>query len=344
MSRFRSGGGPSSLGRCWYRACVDARRRIALLVALLALAAVGVVAVAVVSSGSGSSASTIADAKPRAGRPPLSILLGLRSDPEARALAQASALYEHGRTRAAGRVFARYDSLAARVGAAFAAWPNGGLERLEELANLYPKSPVVQLNLGLARLWAGRGDATAAWQDARDADPDSPYAILAGNLLHPSLPRGMPAFIPSFPASPRISHLPPGRQLAALRARALHGDARDWILYGVGLQRVGKTVSARAAFARAARLAPHDADAQVAAAVGLFDKDDPTPAFAHLGPLTRTFPHDPTVRFHLGVLLLWTGRIPAAERQLRLAAHTRPGSPLAREAARYLETIERARH
>lgn len=322
---------------------MSARRRVVLLVAVLALAAVGVVAAAVFSSGSGSSASTVPDAKPRQGRPPLSILLGLRSDPEARALARASALYEQGRTRAAARIFDRYGSLAARVGAAFAAWPNGSLEQLEELANLYPKSSVVQLNLGLARLWAGRGDATAAWQDAEDADPDSPYAILAGNLLHPNLPRGMPAFIPSFAPPAAIARLAPDRQLAALRARALHGSARDWILYGVGLQRVGKTVSARDAFARAARLAPDDAQAQVAAAVGLFDKDDPTPAFAHLGPLTRTFPHDPTVRFHLGVLLLWTGRIPAAERQFRLAARTRPGSPLAREAARYLETIERAR-
>jgi len=50
-----------------------------------------------------------------------------------------------------------------------------------------------------------------------------------------------------------------------------------------------------------------------------------------------------TVRFHLGVLLLWTGRIEAAQRQFRLAARSQPESPLAREAARYLETIRRAR-
>jgi hypothetical protein len=49
------------------------------------------------------------------------------------------------------------------------------------------------------------------------------------------------------------------------------------------------------------------------------------------------------VRFHLGVLLLWTGRIQGAERQLRLAAKARPGSPLASEAGRYLETIRAAR-
>ena len=43
------------------------------------------------------------------------------------------------------------------------------------------------------------------------------------------------------------------------------------------------------------------------------------------------------------MLLLWTARIEEAERQFRLAAATQPGSPLAREAERYLETIRRAR-
>ena len=319
------------------------RRRIGLLVALLALVAIAVVAVAVLSVGGGSSASTPADAKPRAGRPPLSLVLGLRADPESRTLARAAALYNAGRPDAAARLFARYDSLPARVGAALSTWPSGSLERLEELANLYPSSGVVQLHLGLARLWAGQGDPTAAWQDAQDADPDSPYAILAGNLLHANLPRGLPAFIPSFAAPPGIARLPADRQLGALRSLARRGGARDWILYGVGLQRVGKPVSARRAFDRAAQLAPGDPQARVAAAVGLFEKDDPTPAFAHLGPLTREFPQEPTVRFHLAVLLLWTGRIPAAERQLRLAARTRPGSPIAREAARYLDTILKAR-
>jgi hypothetical protein len=81
----------------------------------------------------------------------------------------------------------------------------------------------------------------------------------------------------------------------------------------------------------------------VAAAVGAFDKADPAIAFGRLGPLARRFPHEPSVRFHLGVLLLWTGRIDEAARQLGLAARTRPGSPLAKEAARYLETIRKAR-
>ena len=88
---------------------------------------------------------------------------------------------------------------------------------------------------------------------------------------------------------------------------------------------------------------PNDVEAQVAGAVGAFDKDTPARAFGRLGPLTRTYPDEPTVRFHLGVLLLWTGRVEGAERQFRLAAKAQPGSPLAREAKRYLETIRKAR-
>jgi Flp pilus assembly protein TadD len=118
---------------------------------------------------------------------------------------------------------------------------------------------------------------------------------------------------------------------------------REQLLYGVGLQRVGQPISARRVFEQAARRAPRDAEAQVARAVGLFDKAAPEVAFARLGPLTKTFPNEPTVRFHLGVLLLWTGRIDLAERQLKLASETRPGSPLADEAVRYLVTIRKAR-
>jgi Flp pilus assembly protein TadD len=140
-----------------------------------------------------------------------------------------------------------------------------------------------------------------------------------------------------------VTRLPAGKQLEALRARAEAGGVRDQLLYGIGLQRVGRPVSAGEVFQEAASRAPRDAEAQVAAAVGMFDKAAPEIAFGRLGPLTRTFPDDPSVRFHLGLLLLWTGRVDGAVRQFRLASETNPGSPLAGEAARYLRTIRRAR-
>jgi len=322
---------------------MSARRRIVLLVGLAAAAAVAGVAASVLSSDGGSATTAATEAKPRPGRPPLSLALGFRADEEARDLARGAVLYRKGELHGATAFFARHDSLEAKVGSAFAAWPQGTLDRVEQLAKLYPESAAVHFHLGLARLWARSGDPESAWRAAIDAEPDTPYAVLAGNLLHPQVPRGLPAFIPSFAAPAEVVQLAPERQLEALRVRAARGGTRELLLYGVGLQRVGRPVSAAQAFQRAARGAPANADAQVAAAVGLFDKDAPERAFGRLGPLARRFPHEPTVRFHLGVLLLWTGRVDAASRQFRLATRTQPGSPLAREAARYLETIRKAR-
>jgi tetratricopeptide (TPR) repeat protein len=320
---------------------MTARNRVLGLVGLASVAAVAVVGVAVVSAGDSDSAPA-AEAKPRPGRPPLSLALGFRADREARDLARAQSLYMRGRAEAAKALFARHDSLEAKVGLAFASWPDGAPDRLEQLAKLYPESGVVQLHLGLARLWAQRGDPTSAWQAVGEGEPDTPYAILAGNLLFPSLPRGLPMFVPSFSAPREVSRLPAARQIEALHVRAERGGVREVLLYGVGLQRVGRPVSAAGVFEQAARLAPRDPEARVAAAVGSFDKARPEIAFGRLGPLTRTFPGEPTVRFHLGLLLLWTGRIDQAKRQFGLASRTNPGSPLAREAARYLSTIRHA--
>jgi hypothetical protein len=323
---------------------VSARRRIALLVGAVSVAAVAIVGAAVLSSdGDSASPTTTAEPEPREGRPPLSFALGFRSDPEARDLMRGVQLHARGNADAAAALFAKHDSVEARVGAAFAAWPDRTLDRLEQLGNLYPEVAVVQLHLGLARLWANRGDPIVAWRAAREAEPDTPYAIVAGNLLHPNLPRGLPAFIPSFTAPAALTRLPPARQLEALRRAAEQGGVREQLLYGVGLQRVGRPVSAARVFDEAARRYPGDVEAQVAGAVGAFDKDAPAKAFGRLGPLSKSDPQEPSVRFHLGVLLLWTGRIEGAERQFRLAAQSRPGSPLAREATRYLETIRRAR-
>ena len=70
--------------------------------------------------------------------------------------------------------------------------------------------------------------------------------------------------------------------------------------------------------------------------MGLFDKSNPARAFSHLGPLVRTFPRAATVRFHLGLLLLWLGRVDEAKRQLALARADAPGSLLGREANGFL--------
>jgi predicted Zn-dependent protease len=91
-------------------------------------------------------------------------------------------------------------------------------------------------------------------------------------------------------------------------------------------------VSAERSFAAAARVAPRSAEAQVARAVGLYDKDRPERAFSRLGPLVRRFPHAQTVRFHLGLLLIYLRQFRQARTELRLAVAENPSTPIAAEA------------
>ena len=133
-------------------------------------------------------------------------------------------------------------------------------------------------------------------------------------------------------------------KLAALARDARQPDVHAKLLYGLALQRLGHRLSARREYDAAARLAPRDPEALVAAAVGRFDKSRPVEAFSRLGPLTRRFPKATTVRFHLGLLLLWLARsqpgsVEEGKRQLRLAQTEDPGSPLAREAKRLLVSL-----
>jgi hypothetical protein len=285
-------------------------------------------------------------AGPRTGVPPLALDLGVRTDPEAVALRRAERLYAAKRRDEAARVFARYDSPQAQVGAAFSQWPDGSLDRLERLAAEHPRDSFVQLHLGFGRLWAGEdAGALTAWRSAARVQPDTPSAIRADDLLHPDFPRGRPFFVPSFRPPRELAGLAPPRQLAFLAARARNGGVESRLLYGLALQRLGRPVSARREYDAAAAAAPGNPDAQVAAAVVRFEKARPSVAFSRLGPLTQRFPRAQTVRFHLGMLLLWLARVqPGAveegKSQLRRARALAPRSRLGREATTLLDSLE----
>jgi predicted Zn-dependent protease len=264
----------------------------------------------------------------------------VRTDPEARALEQAQQLYKNKQAAKAGEIFGRYHSLEAQVGSALAAWPAGSVEALQALAAEHPRSSLLALQLGLAFYWTHRdGQAVTAWRAARRLQPDTPYAIRANDLLHPQYAPGLPGFVPSFPMPLAIRVLAPAQKLSALRRAAERGGAHAKILYGTALQQLGHPVSAERQFAAAARLAPNDPDARAAAAVGLFDKDNPSRAFGSLGPLVRVFPHAQTVRFHLGLMLVWSAQVEAARNQLKLAEAEAPKSLLGTQAARYLAAL-----
>jgi tetratricopeptide (TPR) repeat protein len=314
---------------------VSPRARTSLVVAALAVLAAAVVAGAAVLSADERDSGEASAVQPqrRAGFPPLSLSFGVRDDAEARELRRAVELYNAGRREQAARTFGRFDSLEAKLGAAFTAWP-ASEDRIEQLGALYPRSALVQLHVGLARFWAGTGGALTAWREARDVEPDTPYAVRADDLIHPEFAPGLPTFIPSVPSS--IEGGTPAAQLESLRRES---SLQGRLLYGVALQRLGRPLSARRVFASALKTAPEDVDALVADAVGRYDKSNPSAAFSRLGPLTRRFPQAATVRFHLGVLLLWQGDVKEAKRQLRLVQESEPGSRIAREAGRYLAVL-----
>jgi tetratricopeptide (TPR) repeat protein len=313
-----------------------------LIVAVVGAAAAGLtVGLTVLTSGK---EGGVAALQPRAGSPPLALDLGVRIDPEAKALRNAARLYNSGRRADAGPIFARYHSLQARVGLAFSRWRDDSLRDVQGLAAASPRSAFARLHLVLAYLWAGRGEeALSAWRAALRVEPDSASAVHADDLLHPNFAQGLPVFVSTFSVPAGIARLSPPRQLAALAAAAERPDAHAKMLYGIALQRLGKPLSAERQYAAAALLAPADPEAQVAAAVGSFSKAKPSLAFSRLGPLARRFPKAATVRFHLGLLLLWIGSLDPARRQLRLAVRDDPDGPLGREARLFLERLKGVR-
>lgn len=265
--------------------------------------------------------------------PPLFLDLGVRDDAQARDLRRASRLYGDGRLGDARRIFERYGSTEARIGAAFAAWP----DTMPALESLPQASSAVRLHEGvvLATTGAERAARTELEAAAR-LEPDTPYAVRADDFLHPTFAPGLPLFVPAEPFPAALAHRSPSDQLALL-ARLRTRVAR--LHYGSALQRIGMPLSARRVFDDAARLAPDDPETLTAAAVSRFDKDEPAAAFARLGPLTRRFPEAQTVRFHLGLLLVWSGDAEGAKRQLRQVQALGPETRLGREAKRFLDRL-----
>jgi len=201
---------------------------------------------------------------------------------------------------------------------AFALGPKRAAVALETLAQQHPDDPVVQFNDATALYCAGYlDDAAVAYRQAKRVGLDTVYRIDVDNLLHPQyFQLGYPPF-EYFGADPLL-------------------------IQGQRYQRQGRMVSAERVWARAARLRPGSADAQVAAAVGRFDMDDLTASFSRLGPLVRRFPRSQSVRLHLGLLLVWTGQRELALKELRAARRLGPHTKLGQEADRLLQSFAAA--
>ena len=322
-------------------------RRLLLFVAVAAAAVAAAVVGATLLQGRGEH-TTVPNAvtAARSGPPLLQLELGVRSDAEARALAQAETLLDKKRQAArAAAIFRRYDSLEAQLGLAFATWSGpSSLDAVKTLAAAHPNDPAALLNLGWADYQAGRNsEAGAAWRRAATRFPDSPYGVDAEWALHGG-PPGLPPLVTGLTLPKALASLPAAAQVAALKRAAAGSNPRAKLLYGTFLWNgLHMPVSAERQFAAAAKLAPHDPVARTAAAVGLFSKSNPTRAFAHLGPLTAVFPHSAPVEFHLGALLVYVGEYAKAAKQLRSALADGPRSPYAPYAKTLLASLASTR-
>jgi tetratricopeptide (TPR) repeat protein len=197
----------------------------------------------------------------------------------------------------------------------------------------------VRLHRGVA--FASLNDEAQARAELRAAarvEPDTPYAVRASDFLHPRFAPGLPHFVPEAPFPQRLAALEPPQQFAAVEAEAAR-SVEAALRHGTALQQLGRPLSARRAFDDAVRRAPVDPEALIAAAVSRFEKSRPAVAFGRLGPLTRRFPRAQTVRFHLGVLLLWIGDVAGARSQLEQARALGPETRLGREAKRFLDRL-----
>jgi tetratricopeptide (TPR) repeat protein len=321
---------------------VTPRVRVLALVGLAAVVAVGAVVGGTLLQTRGET-TTVPGAvtKPRAGYPPLSLEFGVQAGTQTAALARAQTLYDDGKVAQAAAIFGRYRSLAAQIGSAFAAWKHDGYATMKTLAVAHPASALVQLHLGWADYWAGRNaDAASAWQTAARIGRDSPYGVDALDALHPSLRiPGLPPIVTGLPLPQAVRGLPAARQLALLREEARTGGEDAKLRYGVALWDLRRPVSAERQLAAAAKLAPNDPLARVAAAVGLFTKANTTKAFAKLGPLTAVFPHSPVVEFHLGLLLLYIGEPAKGRTQLQAAVADGPQTVYAKNARVLLASL-----
>ena len=190
--------------------------------------------------------------------------------------------------------------------------PARAARAIEALAVEHPKDAVVQFNYGLA-LYCGSFDAEAiqALRKAKKDGRDTRYEVAADDILHPQY------FQDGYPLFQYAGHDP-------------------LLIQGQVVQRNYHQRTAERLWARAATLHPNDPEAQVAAAVGRFDMDDLNASFSRLGPLVKRFPRSQSVRFHLGLLLAWTGQGTLAVKEFKLAHQLGPATTFGKEANAFL--------
>ncbi len=212
--------------------------------------------------------------------------------------------------------------IGSQIEQAFREWPRGSIDALQRLGLTYPSNALVQYYRGVALVWAGYpSDAEAALELAKKLGRNTYIQEKADNLLHPSY--YAPSTPPYYPVFEPLSANP------LLEAGAVQ-------------QEEGHQVSAERDYEKAVRLDPSNAQAQVAAAVGLFDEDNLNLSFGKLGPLTARFPKSQVVHYYLALLLAWTHQSSQAVTQWEDTVKLGASTALGRDATRYLEQIAKS--
>ena len=178
----------------------------------------------------------------------------------------------------------------------------------------------MQFNYGIALFCAGYlNEAGQAFRAAKTTGRNTLYEMRADEILHPQYFTPQDGLYPLFQPS---------------RSDPL-------LLRGVLQQRQGHQHSAERLYEQAARQRPNDDEAQVAAAVGRFDEDNLSASFSRLGPLVKRFPKSQSVRYHLGLLLAWTGQRDQAITEFRRARSLGAGTSLGKQANVFLRGLVR---
>ena len=281
------------------------------------------VAVALTTGGGGSDAPVIpAQTRPFSGSPPLKIQLPGGDVKGTRA-----------QLRAAQRELPPGDARIAVARAIAGYSSRGAAATLADLRALPQGDPVVSLHLGLAELWSGEQAAgVAELKRTRSLDRYGFYGTLADDALHTEQRSGYPLYIapPGTPAGDV-------KQLRRLAARQPN-RSDVWLALAYQLQRTDH-VEAIADARKALELDPTGVSPRVAVAVLAYSKDDPSAAFAVLGPLTQQASDTTEIRFHLGELLYWLKQVTDAEAQWRQVEQDSPDSLYGRTAAALMDQL-----
>jgi tetratricopeptide (TPR) repeat protein len=208
-------------------------------------------------------------------------------------------------------------------------------ESIAALRALPQDEPVVGMALGLAQLWAGDTSAAAATLErVKKLDGYGYYGTNADNLLHLNEAPGYPPWL--------LTGTPRGVSVSELKAqtRASPRDADAWLALAAALENRDRP-AAIAAAKRAFALDPSDISARIAVTVLPFDKDNPGAALSGLMRILQSSPADDAeIRVHVGLVFFWMRDEQDAAAQFRQVLNDDPTGVYAQVAGVFTRCID----